>query len=163
MSIWFTWITSSPFYLHGFTSILAWISNYIPNYIHDKVSDKITYSVPNFISATVEVWEWISNFTPHLTWWVITYPCCHKSQSVFAKGNQGAHDITIMTQSTSETCVCFMAYTIPEHTETVPRLWDITAHRNKTQQNTLCAYFIENPAHMYFVKFYLEVLVVAIK
>ena len=28
--------------------------------------DEITYPCANFI-ATVEVWEWISNFTPHFT------------------------------------------------------------------------------------------------
>ena len=28
-----------------------------------------------FGSATTEVWEWISNFTPHNTMNVITYPC----------------------------------------------------------------------------------------
>ena len=29
--------------------------------------DEITYPFLNFNSATVEVWEWISNFTPHFT------------------------------------------------------------------------------------------------
>ena len=36
--------------------------------------DKITYSFPNFNGCTVEVWEWISNFIPHFTGHVITYP-----------------------------------------------------------------------------------------
>ena len=27
----------------------------------------IIYPIPNFNGATVEIWEWISNFTPHLT------------------------------------------------------------------------------------------------
>ena len=30
---------------------------------------------PNFNGATFEVWEWISNFIPHFTVPVITYPC----------------------------------------------------------------------------------------
>ena len=30
-----------------------------------KVSDEITYPFPNLNGATVEVWEWISNSTPH--------------------------------------------------------------------------------------------------
>ena len=42
------------------------------NYIHYKVCDEITYSFLNF--NTVEVWEWISNSTPHFTRYVITYP-----------------------------------------------------------------------------------------
>ena len=37
--------------------------------------DEITYSFPNFNSATVEVWEWISNFNWHFMMDVITYPC----------------------------------------------------------------------------------------
>ena len=30
-----------------------------------KVLDEITYSFPNFSSATIEVWKWIRNFIPH--------------------------------------------------------------------------------------------------
>ena len=33
-------------------------------YTHYKVCDEITYPIPNFNGATVEVWEWISNFIP---------------------------------------------------------------------------------------------------
>ena len=36
--------------------------------------DEITYPFPNFNGCTVELWKWISNFTPHFTWHVITYP-----------------------------------------------------------------------------------------
>ena len=38
-----------------------------------KVWDEITHPIPN--GATVEVWEWISNLTPHLMMYGITYPC----------------------------------------------------------------------------------------
>ena len=48
----------------------AWISNHI----HYNVRDEITYLSPNFIGGT-EVWERISNFIPHSTGHVITYPC----------------------------------------------------------------------------------------
>ena len=44
----------------------------ISNYIHYNVWYKITYPFPN---CTLEVWEWISNFTPHFTRYVITDPC----------------------------------------------------------------------------------------
>ena len=44
------------------TLIPAWISNYI----HYKLRDEIPYPFPNFNGATVEVWEWMSNFTLHL-------------------------------------------------------------------------------------------------
>ena len=39
-----------------------------------RISSQITYPFPNFNGATVEVWEWISNFNPHLIMDVITYP-----------------------------------------------------------------------------------------
>ena len=55
----------------GLTLIPAWMSNYN----HYKVQDEITYPFPNFNGATVEVWEWISYFTPHVARYVITYPC----------------------------------------------------------------------------------------
>ena len=41
------------------------------DYINFKVRDKITYLSPNVNGCTVDVWEWISNFTQHLTWHAI--------------------------------------------------------------------------------------------
>ena len=40
-----------------------------------EVLDEIIHPFPNFNGAAVEVWEWISNFIPHLTVHVITHPC----------------------------------------------------------------------------------------
>ena len=60
------------FYWHGLTLILTWRDNYILY----KVWDKITYPIPNFNNATVEVYEWISSFISHFPRNVITYPCC---------------------------------------------------------------------------------------
>ena len=34
----------------------------------------MTYAVPNFNGATVEVWEWMSNFTPHFIVYMIIFP-----------------------------------------------------------------------------------------
>ena len=34
----------------------------------------MTYPFPNFNGATIEVGEWISNYIPHFTVCVITYP-----------------------------------------------------------------------------------------
>ena len=42
-------------------SIPAWISNHKLN----KVRNRINYLLPNFNFKTVEVYEWISNFTQH--------------------------------------------------------------------------------------------------
>ena len=55
---------------HGLTLIPAWISNYMTG----KVWDENTYRFPNFNGCTVEVWETISNFIPHIIMDVITYP-----------------------------------------------------------------------------------------
>ena len=41
--------------------------------------DEITNPFPNFNGAVVEVWEWISNFTPHFIGYVITYPYWDRS------------------------------------------------------------------------------------
>ena len=51
-----------PFYLHGLTSIPAWISIQI----HYKEQKEIIYSFPNIKGATIDVWEWISNLYPKL-------------------------------------------------------------------------------------------------
>ena len=61
VSLLLTWLNLIP----------AWISNHISS----KVWEEIIYPFPNFKGATVEVGEWISNFIPHFTMDVITYPC----------------------------------------------------------------------------------------
>ena len=50
-------MANCPFYKHGLTLFLAWISNHMES----KTCDEITYRFP--ISCNVDVWEWISNFT----------------------------------------------------------------------------------------------------
>ena len=45
----------------------------------NKVWDEITYPFLNVNGATVEVYEWISNFTQHIKMGVTTYPCCDLS------------------------------------------------------------------------------------
>ena len=56
-------VALGPFYKHGLTLILVWISNYI----HHKVSGEITHIFPNFNGCPIEVWEWINNFISHVT------------------------------------------------------------------------------------------------
>ena len=46
-----------PFYQHGWTLNLAWISNYICC----KVWDKVDYLLPNSNGVAVEAWEWTKN------------------------------------------------------------------------------------------------------
>ena len=58
--------------------LLTWI-NFNPStnkcHTHRQVWDKITYPFTILNSATVEVWEWISNFTLRIIMDIITYPC----------------------------------------------------------------------------------------
>ena len=51
-----------------------------------KVWDEMTYQFPNFNGATAEVWEWKSNFIPHIIMDVITYSCWDSSTSILVKG-----------------------------------------------------------------------------
>ena len=52
-----------------------------------KVWDKITYHFPNFNCCTIDVCEWISDFTQSLQWMYISYPMmvrlCFSLKSVF--------------------------------------------------------------------------------
>ena len=64
---WCEFNLDKPFHYHGSTLIPAWISNHMAS----KVWNEITYLFVNFNDATIEVWEWISNFIPHLTMDVI--------------------------------------------------------------------------------------------
>ena len=61
-------LSLGPFYKHGLTLIRVWISNCV----HYKVWDEIPYQFPN-CDACKKVWEWISNFIPHIAGHVITY------------------------------------------------------------------------------------------
>ena len=44
-----------------------------------KVWDEITYPFLNFNGTSVEVLEWINNFTSHFIMGVITYPAWNQS------------------------------------------------------------------------------------
>ena len=52
------------------SAIPAWVSNYIDY----EVWGEVTYPFLNVNGAAVEVWEWLSNFFPHVTGRVIPYP-----------------------------------------------------------------------------------------
>ena len=62
-----TWDTP-PFLLTRIKVYPIWISNPVSN----KGWDEIIYLFPNFSSATVDVWEWISYFILHFTGHVVT-------------------------------------------------------------------------------------------
>ena len=55
------------------------------NHIHCKVWNEITYAFSNFNGATIEVWQWISNFIPHFNEHVIANPCWDKSLTMLMK------------------------------------------------------------------------------
>ena len=66
-----------PFW-NGLTLMTAWISNPI----HYKVWDEITHSLPNFNSATIELWELMSKFILYFTGHVNTYPCWYSETCI---------------------------------------------------------------------------------
>ena len=78
-----------PIYQHGSTLITAWISNHTPC----KVWDEITYPFPNFNGATIEVWEWISNYIPHFKMDVITHSSTLKYHRLLKSTLRGDHGL----------------------------------------------------------------------
>ena len=64
--------------------------------------DEITYPFPDFNSCTVEVWEGISNFTPHFTGHVITYS--------WQRTKNGCHNRTISSSSPRSNCWCWKPF-----------------------------------------------------
>ena len=53
--------------------------------------DEVAYPLPNFNGATVEVWEWISNFIQHFTGHVITHPWWDSNWSMSINGAPCQH------------------------------------------------------------------------
>ena len=102
-------------------------------YIHYVVWDEITYSLPNFNGATIEVWEWISNFIPHFTGHVITYPCC---ETVLVKGPTDV--------------LCTLS--LHSHTQIINSLWPgdtIWWHRSRSTLAQVMASCLMAPYHYY--------------
>ena len=74
--------------------------------------DEITHPFPNFNGATVEVWEWISNFIPHFTGHVIIHPCQDLIQSMLVKWvHDGTHQWHCLWNSIAicpvDSCISF--------------------------------------------------------
>ena len=79
-----------PLYQHGFILIQILISN--------------------FDGAAIEVWEWLSNFTPHFTAHMITYPWWDQSLSILVKGSQASEwRVEIFIIVTSATLCCALS------------------------------------------------------
>ena len=57
----------------------------ISNYTQLRIWDEITYTFSNFNRTTIEVLEWMSNFIPHFTGHMITYPCWDLSVSMLVE------------------------------------------------------------------------------
>ena len=69
--------------------LLEWFNfnpSRVSNSIYYIVWDEITYPFPNFNGCTNDVWESISNFIPHFTGHVITYPYWDQRQTMLVKG-----------------------------------------------------------------------------
>ena len=54
-----------------------------------NVWNEIIYPFPNFSICTVEVWQWLSDFIPHILMGVITYLFWDKSWCMLVKGATG--------------------------------------------------------------------------
>ena len=69
----FTYKFAWCLFFHKHTYVRARLCfQWINNYIHYKMWDEIIYPCPNFNGAAFEVWEWIGNFMPHFTVYVIS-------------------------------------------------------------------------------------------
>ena len=68
------------------TSIPTWINNHIDW----QMWDVITYPIPNTVGCTVEVWEWVSNFIPHLIRHVNIYPGYGNTMFMKGPGQHGS-------------------------------------------------------------------------
>ena len=68
-----------------------WPGSLLASWINlpSKMWDQITYQFPHLNDCTIEVWEWISNFIPHLIMDVVTYPCWDLSKSMLVKEAPG--------------------------------------------------------------------------
>ena len=53
---------------------LILISEWKRNHMVSKVWDETTYPFPNFNSAAIEIYDWISHYIPQFIMDVITYP-----------------------------------------------------------------------------------------
>ena len=58
------------FYCHGLTLIPAWISNHMPN----EAWDAFAYPFQNLNGCAIEIWQWISDFSPHFIMDIIINP-----------------------------------------------------------------------------------------
>ena len=68
--------------------------------------DEITFHFPNFNGATIEVWEWISNFIPPFTGYVITYFCWEYELICVDKRDPGEQPWSIRVNYSNELVNC---------------------------------------------------------
>ena len=104
----------SPFFhsagwskMDSVTSIPTWINNHIDW----QMWDVITYPFPNTVGCTVEIWELVSNFIPHLIRHVNIYPGC--GNTMFVKGPRQHGSPTTFRCTVSRikyALVCFFSF-----------------------------------------------------
>ena len=90
---------NKPLVLTWINFVPAWISNHMPSRVW------VNYiSIPNFNGATVEVWEWISNFIPHF---IMDDPFWDLSWAMLGKwttGRSGEIECNVLSQKLYRTC-----------------------------------------------------------
>ena len=76
------YLALGPLLLTWIKIIAAWLSNHI----HYEMWDEINGPFPNFSVGTIEVWEWINDFTSHITGHVISNHDWIKVNQCWLKG-----------------------------------------------------------------------------
>ena len=74
------------------------------------MSGKITYPFPHFNGRTVEVWEWMSNFTSRFIMDVITYLWWDQSYSMLVKGTPLRHALCELAKIVMHKAACYAKF-----------------------------------------------------
>ena len=76
-----------------------------------KCRMKLLFHSQTSNGGTIEVWEWISNFIPHFTKHVITYPCryklIHASKTVPTLSRHNKRKLEMLTSEVTRVTICY--------------------------------------------------------
>ena len=72
---WHNWKHIVSFLYHYSFRMYLW--PYCDLNFNYNLCDNITLTFPNVVGGTVDFWEWIRKFIPHVTEHMIIYPCRH--------------------------------------------------------------------------------------
>ena len=87
--------TRDPFYLHDLTLILAWTSNFIHFIVWDSGMKLLFHSSTSTVALLKFANGFISNFIPHFTGHMITYPWELKLSNVSKRGPRSSEGMVL--------------------------------------------------------------------